>query len=454
MYIKVLDNCQGEFSLTRYTLFVSMQNTMMAESRENPVNKEFVSQRRIVVTGLGMITPLGLNAETTWNNLIAGKSGISSIDLKHTSIKVAGLIKDFNPQETLSPFVLPKDLRRLSRPAQLSLAATIEAFRNAGFLADNKLKSTIDPKRIGVRIGTGIGGSTEIGRVKKTLEEGKEISPFDALIIEPERVSSVVSMKLGLKGPLAAVTAACATGNIAITDGYKEIYMGDADIMVVGGVESAIDPVTFELFKTALSSETDPHKASRPFDKTRNGFVISEGVGILILEDYEHAKKRGARILAEMVGYGNTADAGHDTAPTGEGAEQAMRVALERSGRLPTEGTIYINAHATGTSVGDKIEVEAIRRVFLDLKNLAVSSTKGATGHLMGGAGAVEAIICIKALNDEVVPPTLNLEDPLDEGEGLNLVSKEPQRKPVKRVVNNGFGFGGINSAVVFKREE
>lgn len=429
---------------------------MTIEGRENSVNKELTAHRRIVVTGIGMITPLGLNTETTWNNLIAGKSGISSIDLKYTSIKVAGLIKDFNPQETLSPFVSPKkDLRRLSRPAQLSLAATIEAFKNAGLLNDNKLKSGIDPKRIGVRIGTGIGGSVEIGRVKKTLEEGKKISPFDALIIEPERVSSVVSMKLGLKGPLAAVTAACATGNIAITDGYKEIFVGDADIMVVGGVESAIDPVAFELFKTALSSETNPDRASRPFDKARKGFVISEGAGILILEDLEHAKKRGARILAEMVGYGNTADAGHDTDPTGEGAEEAMKVALlKSSGRLPNAGTIYINAHATGTQVGDRVEVEAIKRAFPNFKNLTVSSTKGATGHLMGGAGAVEAIICIKALNDGVIPPTVNLENPLDEGTGLNLVPKEAQRKPVEVVINNGFGFGGINSAVVLKRPE
>lgn len=272
-------------------------------------------------------------------------------------------------------------------------------------------------------------------------------------------MSSVVSIKFGLKGPLATPVAACATGNISITLGAQDIALDEADIMIVGGTESMFyaNQVGFGLYDSvrALSRDNDL-KASRPFHVTRNGFVMGEGAGVLVLEEYEHAKKRGAKILAELVGYKNTADAGSDTEPSGEGAERAMIGALKKAGEIAEKGTIYINAHATSTPAGDKVEIEAIKRVFKNrgFNGITVSSTKGATGHLMGAAGAVEAIFCIKALGEGVVPPTINLDNALEEGQGVNLVPLDSQKKQVDVVVNNGFGFGGINSATVFAMPE
>lgn len=431
----------------------------MVERKDFSSSKELLIPRKIVVTGIGMITPLGLNVETTWNNLINGKSGITPIGIEHTKIKVAGQIKEFDPNVALAGFVLPKDLRRrISRPAQLSTAAVIEAMRNAGLLNGNKLKEGIDPDRVGVRIGTGIGGANLTPEISERIKAGQRITSFDVLRIEPERVATVVSIRLGLRGPVQAPSAACATGNIAITGGYQDIFSDDADIMVVGGVESTLDYVTLNLFDAvgALSHETDPKKASqvsRPFDKARNGFVMSEGAGILILEEYEHAKKRGATILAELVGYGNTADAKDDVAPSGEGAERAIRRAIEKAGGFPKGSSIYINAHGTSTDEGDRVEIIVIKNVFREHSDLAVSSTKGATGHLMGGAGGVEAVIAVLALNKGILPPTINLKNPLDEAEGINLVPNEAQAKDVDRAVNNGFGFGGLNSVTVFKKK-
>lgn len=445
--------------LTRDKLFVSMRDKNMTEREGDLSSKEFDPKRRIVVTGIGMVTPLGLDTKSTWNNLVNGKSGIAPIDIEFTKIKVAGQIKNFDQVSALSEFVLQKNLRRISRPSQLSTAAAIEALRNAGLLNGNKLKDGIDPNRVGVRIGTGIGGANLITGVSERIKAGARVSPFDTLLVEPERVASVVSMSLGLKGPLAMPSAACATGNLAITDGYKDIMFGDADIMLVGGVESTIEQVILNLFDAvgALSHESDPEKAqkaSRPFDKTRNGFVMSEGAGILVLEEFEHAKKRGAKILAELIGYGNTADAGDDTAPSGEGAERAIKEAMRKSGGIPPEGLIYINAHATSTPAGDPVEILAIKSVFGGRKELAVSSTKGSTGHLMGGAGGVEAAFSVLALSEGILPPTVNLDSPMDEASGINLVPNEAQKRQPNTAINNGFGFGGFNSVTVFRRVE
>lgn len=431
-----------------------LASMLMVENREAPANEEVIGRRRVVVTGIGMVTPLGLNGDTTWKNLIDGKSGITPIESKYTPIKVAGQIKDFDPLSS-GVIVVPKELGRISRPAQLSLAAAFEALTNAGLLgSDKKLLTGINAENVGVKIGTGIGGAPTIAEISERLKAGKKISPFAALLIEPERVSSVVSIKFGLKGPLATPVAACATGNIAITLGCQDIALGEADIMVVGGTESMFEnEIGFALYDAVNALSKDPDaRASRPFHRTRNGFVMGEGAGVLVLEEYEHAKRRGAKILAEVVGYKNTADAESDTEPSGEGAERAMIGSLKKAGVIAEKGTIYVNAHATSTPIGDRVELGAIAKTLRSkaLDNFAVSSTKGATGHLMGAAGAVEAIFCIKALQDGVIPPTINLDDPLEEGAGINLVPIDAQKRKIDGAVNNGFGFGGINSTIVF----
>ncbi len=441
----------------------------MKESENSSVDKELMLKRRVVVTGIGMVTPLGLNVKTTWEKIKAGESGISSIEIPYTQIKVAGRIAGFNPEVALAGFVRQKDLRRISRPAQLSTAAAIEAVKNAGlFNEEAKLNDGFDPDRIGVVIGTGIGGANLLPEVAEKIKRGYEklkmneiitredrVAAFDTLTTEPERVASVVSINLGLRGPLLMPSAACATGNVAITLGYKDIFMNDADIMLVGGAESTIDFLILDLFDAAgtLSHEIDKAKASRPFDKNRNGFVMSEGAAVLILEEREHAKKRGAKILAELVGYGNSADASSDTDPSGEGAERALRVAIKRAGGLPKKGFAYFNAHATST-IKDVVELGAIRNVVGDHKDFAVSSTKGATGHCMAAAGAIEAAFGVLSLVEGVLPPTIKLDHPADETEGVNMVPNETQLKQPDMVIKNCFGFGGFNSVTIFKKEE
>ncbi|MDO8504075.1 MAG: beta-ketoacyl-[acyl-carrier-protein] synthase family protein [bacterium] len=413
------------------------------------------SPRRIVVTGMGMVTPLGLNVEESWRKLIAGESGISPFELPvGLKIKVAGSIKNFDPEKLLRGLVDARDLRRISRPAQLALVASFEALQNAGLLNDD---GVVDPKiaiRFGTQVGTGIGGAYEIAMVREKVLNGRRISPFDTLRIELERVATVVSMKFGLKGPIETPTAACATGNIAIVGGWKEIRLGEADLMLCGGVESSLNEVTISLFDSmgAMSRNENPQSASRPFDKKRDGFVMGEGAGVLILEEYNHACRRGARILAELVGYANTADAAHDTNPSGEGAVRAMRGATKKAGVVG--GDIYINTHGTSTPTGDLVEIKAIKEVFPDHSRVVASSTKGAMGHTMGAAGAIESIISIKALGAGIIPPTLNLTDPIGEAEGLDLVPNQARKQRVDAVINNAFGFGGINSVIVFRRGE
>lgn len=434
------------------------------------VSKEFDPRRRVVVTGLGMVSPLGLDVETSWKRLIAGESGIVPINIKYTQIKVAGLVKDFDSEIALEGFVSKKDLRRISRPAQFSTAATIEAMRNAGLLnegehtaGENHLKKRkgIKSYRIGGEIGTGVGGSPYVAELSEKLKAGGRITPTDLLLMLPERVASVPSMTLGLKGSWEMISTACASGNRAIANGYKEIVMNDADIMVVGGAESVFHPAVLEAFSIsgALANETDAKeapRASRPFDKKRKGFVISEGAAMLILEEKNHAEKRGAKILAELVGYGNTSDAFSDTAPSGEGAERAMEIAIEKMGGLPKKGTIYIHNHGTGT-LFDYVEIAAIKKVIVDNhnhKDVVMSSTKGATGHGLAVAGAAGAVFGIKAMEEGVLPPTINLNEPMDEASGVDLVPNKSRKKEIVLFINNSFGFGGLNTVTIFQKPQ
>lgn len=432
---------------------------LLRRAREITASSEQLQRQRVVVTGIGMVTPLGLNTKESWNGFINGKSGISEIDppLPYTQVKVAGLIHDFDPNTALAGIVERKEIgRRTSRPIELAIAASHEALKDARLLKEdtNEIVPEVDRTRIGVKIGTGIGGANLIAKISETLKSGKRISPFEVLKVEIERVSTVVSMKFGLQGPNETPSAACATGNLALIGGYKDIFLGDADGMVVGGTESSVDENILSLFEAikALTLETDPKKASRPFDKKRSGFVMSEAAVVLVLEELEHAKKRGAKIYAELVGYGATADAHNDVEPSGEGAKRAMQEAFKKAGGIPPTGDIYINAHATSTPTGDPVEVLAVKEVISNHKRIKMSSTKSEGGHGMGAAGAMEAAICVLAIKEEVVPPTINLEDPIDEAEGINLIPNEAQRWEGDIAINNSFGFGGINATTIFKR--
>ncbi|OGH13885.1 MAG: hypothetical protein A2860_04060 [Candidatus Levybacteria bacterium RIFCSPHIGHO2_01_FULL_37_33] len=433
----------------------------MGRCPEYPVQRESEERpkTRIVVTGMGAITPLGLNVADFWKNLIAGKSGLSNIELPYTKIKVAGIIPDFKPEVSLSGLVPLKDIKRLSRPVQFSIAAAFEALLDAGLLNElRKISEKIDLTRFGTSIGTGIGGIVDILDVKTKLDRGEDVKPSDLFRSEPERVATAVSMIFGLKGPLQAPTAACATGNIAAANGFNEIRLGNADLMVVGGSEACLHGVTLSLFESAnaLSLKPDPNEASRPFDKARSGFVMSEGAGIYVLESLEHAKKRNARIYAEFLGYGNTADAFHDTTPSKDGQRRALRLAV-RSIKDLDKHRIYINAHGTGTPPGDPVEISGIREEFSEIMDnvVGISSIKGGIGHTVGAAGAIESIACIKAINEGIIPPTRNLENQIEEADGVNLVPNDAQQtNGVDVVIKPSFGFGGINSVLVFKRFE
>jgi 3-oxoacyl-[acyl-carrier-protein] synthase II len=439
--------------------------------------------RRIIITGMGMVSNLGLNVETTWRRLIKGESGIVPIDIPFTQVKVGGIIKDFNPETALDGFNLEaalkgfirkKDFRRLSRSVQFSTASAIEALKNAGLNEEgididdklikddylNHLKKGIDPTRVGVTVGTGVGGAHHIADITETVKAGKRVGPMALLNMLPERTASVVSMAIGAKGAPEMVSAACASGNKAITLAAEHIKRGHVDIMLAGGTESVMVPGVLEAFLAAgaLANELDPkeaYRASRPFDKSRKGFVMSEGAGMIVLEEREHAVKRGVKILAELVGFGDTADAFHDTAPSGEGAERAMELAIKEMGGLPKEGLIYIHAHGTATQKDD-VEMGATRNVMKnngrDEKSFAVSSTKGAMGHGVGAAGAFGAIFSIKALNEGILPPTINLSDPMDEASGIDLVPNQAKNVQPVAAINNSFGFGGFNVVTIFEK--
>ena len=409
-------------------------------------------KRRVVITGLGALTPLGNSVAESWSAAIAGKSGIGPItrfDPSAFSSRIAGEIKNFDP--TL--YVDKKEVRRYDNFAIYSLAAAQMAVEDAAL--------TIGPEiaeRVGVIIGSAIGGAQTIeDEVRTLIASGpRKVSPFAVPAILANLASGHVSMRFGAKGPINCSVTACAAGTSAIGDAYKIIAYGDAEAMIAGGVEAAVTPLGVGGFcaMRALSTRNDdPQKASRPFDKGRNGFVIAEGCGVLILEELSFALKRGARIYAEMIGYGCTSDAYHLAAPPPghEGAARSMKVAIKDAG-LETTDIDYINAHGTSTPLNDLYETQAIKNLFEEhAKKLMVSSTKSMTGHMLGGTGAVEAIFATKAIQEGIIPPTINLEDP-DDGCDLDYVPNIARQREITTAMSNSFGFGGVNAVIVLKK--
>ena len=412
-------------------------------------------QRRVVATGAGVISPVGNSLEKFWDSLKNGRSGIGRLtyfDTSGYSSKVAGTVEDFNPED----FFSPKEIKRADRFVQFALAAGGMAIDSAGIDLEK-----IDLDRVGVLIGSGVGGLTAIEEQHLVLlnKGPRRLSPFFIPMLIINMASGAVAMNHGFRGPNSAVSTACATGTHAIGDACHVIRRDEADIMLAGGTEAALTPMGFGGFcamrALTTSRNDDPERASRPFDRTRDGFVMSEGAGIVLLEELEHARKRGARILGEVLGYGMSADAYHVTAPApnGDGALRSMRAAL-RSARISPEKVSYINAHGTSTQLNDKLETEAIKTLFGDhAYNLAVSSTKSHMGHLLGASGGVEAIATLLALESGVVPPTINYEEPDPECD-LDYVPNTAREMPVEYALSNSFGFGGTNATLVFKRFE
>ncbi len=413
-------------------------------------------RRRVVVTGLGAVTPIGTGVNRFWHNLIKGVSGIDHIksfdpDEFGLTVKIAGEVKDFDPLD----FMDKKDASRLSLFIQFAVGAAEEAIEDSG------IKSAgYDPLRIGVIIGTGIGGLRDIEREHAviTAKGARRVSPFFIPYGISNMGAGYVAIRHGFKGPNYCVVSACATGNHAIGDAFRLIQSGDVDAVIAGGAEASITPLGVAGFAVmrALSTRNDePQKASRPFDRDRDGFVVGEGAGVLVLEEYERAKARGAKIYAEIVGYGATDDAFHITAPheCGEGAYECMRLALEDAGLNPSE-VDYINAHGTSTPLNDTIETLAIKKLFGEhAYRLKVSSNKSMIGHLLGAAGAVEAIASVKTIETGIIPPTVNLENP-DPQCDLDYVPGKAVEADVRVVLSNSFGFGGTNACLVFKKVE
>ena len=411
------------------------------------------SDRRVVVTGLGVVTPLGNDVNTFWQSLIAGQCGIDKItafDVTNFDTQIAGEVKNFDPTPA---FPSPKEIRRTDRYAQLGIYAAWSALKDSG--ADLE---KLDRDEIGVILGSGIGGlETTTIQHKVLLDRGPgRLSPFMIPMLISNMASGLFSMFYNLRGPNFATCSACATANHAIGEAWRTLKMGEAKMMFAGGAEAAVVPVGiggFCAMKAMSTRNDDPQHASRPFDKERDGFVMGEGAGVILLEELEHAKKRGAKIYCELAGYGNTADAFHLTAPSpnGEGAARCMKMAL-RSGGLRNEDVSYINAHGTSTPQGDVCETQAIKTVFGDhAKKIAVSSTKGATGHMLGAAGAVEMTACALAIYHGVVPPTINLQHPDPECD-LDFVPNTAREMKVNAIINNSFGFGGHNASIAAKK--
>jgi 3-oxoacyl-[acyl-carrier-protein] synthase II len=411
-----------------------------------------VSRRRVVVTGMGMLSPLGTDVPGSWEGILAGRSGIGPLehmDVSAYSTRFGGSVKGFNVEEYLPA----KEARKLDLFIQYGLAASFQAVRDAGLEITDANR-----ERIGVVMGSGIGGLTNIeNNCKALFEQGpRRISPFFVPGSIINMVSGFLSIHLGIQGPNYAVTTACTTGTHSIGMAARNIMYGEADVMIAGGSEMAACGLGLGGFGAAraLSTRNDePTRASRPWDKERDGFVLSDGAGALVLEELEHARARGATIYAELVGFGMSGDAYHMTAPpeNGAGAARCMVNALRDAGLNP-EQVQYINAHGTSTPAGDLAEAAAIKSVFGEhAYRLAVSSTKSMTGHLLGAAGAVEAIFSILAIRDQVAPPTINLENP-DEGCDLDFVAGEARAMPIDVVVSNSFGFGGTNGSLVFRR--
>jgi 3-oxoacyl-[acyl-carrier-protein] synthase II len=408
--------------------------------------------RRIVVTGIGAVTPLGNDALTTWNNIKNGISGIAPgtiYDVDKVDVKIAAEVKNFAPEE----FMDKKEARRMGRYSQFAVAASKMAVKDAGL----QIGVDINPERVGVWIGSGIGGLAEFEEQhRKFIEKGqRRVNPFTIPMLIPDMAAGQVSIELGAKGMNSCTVTACASGANSIGDAFRVIQKGDADIMIAGGTEATITEMTIAGFSnmTALSKNPDPKTASRPFDKNRDGFVIGEGAGIVVLEELEHALARGAHIYGELIGYGATADAHHITspAPEGEGAQRSMKLALADAGITPPQ-VDYINAHGTSTSYNDLNETLAIKEVFKEhAYTLSVSSTKSMTGHLLGATGAIEAIFSLLAIKEGILPPTINYETP-DEQLDLDYVPNVAKRKDIQIALSNSLGFGGHNATLIFKK--
>src|SRR5579864_3972192 len=407
--------------------------------------------RRVVITGLGAVSPLGNDVETSWQRLLAGESGAAEItQFDHEDYKVhfACEVKDFDPTDWIDR----KEARRVDRFVHLILAAAYQAQEDAS------LDVRAEADDIGASIATGIGGIKSFQDCYDTLvTKGPDrVSPFAIPSIIPNLGAGWVSIMLGTRGPLTAQCTACAASNMAIGDGLDAIRLGRANVMLCGGTEAAVNEVGIAGFAAmrALSLRNDdPKRGSRPFDAERDGFVMGEAGAVLVLEELEHAKARGAKIYAEVVGYGLSSDAKHITAPhpEGSGAYRSMEMALRKAGLQPSD-IDYINAHGTSTPLGDELELGAVRRLFGNaIANVSMSSTKSAIGHLLGGAGAVESIFCILAMRDQIVPPTLSLDNPSDSCEGVDLVPHKAKERSVRAVLNNSFGFGGTNASLVMK---
>jgi 3-oxoacyl-[acyl-carrier-protein] synthase II len=417
--------------------------------------------RRVVVTGMGMVTPLGCGVETNWSRLIAAESGARKIDtfeVSDISCRIAGMIPTgdgtngtYNPDQWMEP----KEQRKVDKFIVYAMCAAKQALDHAGWHP----KTPDDQFNTGVMIGAGIGGVEGIADTAITLKERgpRRVSPF----FIPGRIinlaSGYVSIEHGLKGPNHAVVTACSTGSHAIGDAGRLIALGDADVMVAGGTESPVNRISLAGFAAVRALTTSfndtPTKASRPYDKDRDGFLMGEGAGCVVLEEYEHAKARGAKMYAELVGYGMSGDAFHITAPTsdGDGAFRCMKAAIKRAGIEPSD-IDYINAHGTSTPLGDEIELGAVERVVGNAASrISMSSTKSSIGHLLGAAGAVEAIYCILAMRDGIVPPTLNLDNPSVETP-IDLVPHKARKREINVVLSNSFGFGGTNASLIFRR--
>ncbi|MCH5211259.1 MAG: beta-ketoacyl-ACP synthase II [Oscillospiraceae bacterium] len=410
--------------------------------------------RRVVVTGLGALTPIGNNVETFWNGIKSGKCGVDKVTLFDASeykTQIAGEVKDFDPAE----YIDKKEARKMDRFTQLALVAASEAVKDAGLDMEKE-----DPWRVGVVTGSGIGGIGTLEDQHKTLmERGPgRVSPFFIPMMIANIGAAQIAIKFGTKGINENVVTACASSTNAIGDALRHIQHGHNDVIIAGGAEAAVSPLAFAGFcsmKAMSRRNDDPKTASRPFDAERDGFVLGEGAGFVVLEELEHAKNRGAHIYCELAGYGATDDAYHITSPVpgGEGGAMAMKLAIEDAGLKPEDVT-YINAHGTSTPYNDKFETEAIKSVFGEAaKNVAVSSTKSMTGHLLGAAGGVEAIICAKAVSEGYIPPTINYQNP-DPDCDLDIVPNEGRNADVKVAISNSLGFGGHNATILVKKYE
>ncbi|KUO52404.1 MAG: beta-ketoacyl-[acyl-carrier-protein] synthase II [Desulfitibacter sp. BRH_c19] len=408
--------------------------------------------KRVVITGMGVLSPVGVGLEEFWNSLTEGKSGIGPVthfDASNIATSIAGEVKDFEPQK----YIDRKEARRMDRYTQFAVAATTMAMKDAGLSKEN-----IDCERFGVIIGTGIGGTNTFEEQHRVLgDKGPgRVSPFFVPMMIANMAAGHISIAVGAKGVNYTVITACASGTNSVGEAFKVLQRGSADVMITGGTEAAITPMAMAGFASmkAMSTRNDqPEKASRPFDADRDGFVMGEGSGILILETLEHAQKRGAKIYAEVVGYGCSADAFHITAPApgGEGGARAMKLAIEDANIRPEE-IDYINAHGTSTDLNDKYETLAIKAVFGEYAyKVAVSSTKSMTGHLLGASGSVEIIACALTINNGIIPPTINLESPSPECD-LDYVPNEARKQNVNVALSNSLGFGGHNATIIIKK--